>query len=125
MDVKGVECFVTFDPAIVSLDSIVAGPWYTDSGQDFFFWDYTIPGTNTLHFASAMLDGTNNIDDILAVCYFSLVSYGTTALDFTQVDVRDANNDPLSFATDDGLIVLDHAVETDPVHFGTLKAVYR
>ncbi len=125
LDVKGVECIITFDSALVSLESITPGPWYSESGQEFFFWDYTEPGTSVLHFASAMLDGTNNTDGAIALCHFSFVGFGSCDLVFTEANVRDANNEPLSFALDNGLIVLDQAINTEPVQFSTLKAIYR
>lgn len=125
LDIKGVEVTITFDPALVRLDSITPGAWYTGSGQDFFFWDYTIPYTYAIHFASAMLDGTNNIDDVLALCHFSFVDFGLCPLDFTLVDVRDVSNDPVTTTTDPGVIYLNAAVETVNVKFNSLKAIYR
>ncbi len=125
LSIKGIETIVTFDPALVSLDSITAGPWFTDSGQDYFFWDYTIPFTYAIHFASAMLDGTNSADGIIAYCHFSFLDYGSCPLDFTLVDVRDGNNADLGFGNDSGLILLDPAVETKNVQFSSLKAIYR
>jgi len=124
-EVKGVEVTVTFDPALVVLDSITPGPWYTASGQDFFFWDYTTPFTYAIHFASAMLDGTNSADGIIAFCHFSFIDFGTCPLEFTDTDVRDVNNDPMGFGFDDGLIFLNPAVETETVEFSSLKAIYR
>ncbi len=123
--VKGVECIITYDPALVALNSITAGPWYTGSGQDFFFWDYTTGFTTDIHFASAMLDGTNSSDGIIAYCNFSFVGFGTCDLIFAESDIRDVNNDPLAFALDNGMIVLDQAVENAPVKFNVLKAIYR
>ncbi len=125
LDVKGVECNITFDPYLVALESIAAGPWYTDSGREYFFWDYTTPSSVTIHFASAMLEGTSNADGAIAICHFSFVDFGFCDLIFTDADVRDLNNDPLSFALDNGLIVLDQVVETDPLVFAALKAIYR
>jgi hypothetical protein len=124
-EVKGVETLITFDPALVTLTSITPGPWYTDSGQDFFFWDYTTPFTYAIHFASAMLDGTNNTDGVIALCHFSFVDFGSSILDFELVDVRDVENNALPFVSDNGLILLGNAVDTQKVSFNSLKAIYR
>ncbi len=124
-EVKGVESSITFDPALVKLDSIKPGPWYTDSGQDVFFWDYTTPFTYAIHFASAMLDGARSSDGIIAYCHFSFVGFGTCPLVFDDVDVRDMNNQALPFGSADGMIMLGNAVETDKVAFSSLKAIYR
>jgi hypothetical protein len=123
--VKGIEASITFDPALVTLDSVTAGPWYTDSGQSFFFWDYTAPFTYAIHFASAMLDGTSNADGVIALCHFSFAGFGVCPLDFTLVDVRDFENNELTFDSDSGVIYLDEAVETKNVNFTALKAIYR
>ena len=123
--IKGVEAVVTFDAALVTLDSITPGPWYTGSGQDFFFWDYTAPLTYTLHFASALLDGTSNSDDVIAYCHFSFVDFGLCPLDFTLVDIRDGSNAEIVFGADDGVIFLNPAVDTQDVKFMALKAIYR
>ncbi len=125
LSVKGVEAIVSFDTALVTLESITPGPWYTASGQDFFFWDYTTPTSDTIHFASAMLDGSRNADDIIAYCHFSFVDFGFCVLDFDLVDVRGVQNQDLGFASDDGLIILGTAVGVEPIHFSTLKAIYR
>jgi len=125
LEVKGVESLITFDPAMVKLDSITPGPWYTDSGQNFFFWDYTTPFTYAIHFASAMLDGTNNSDGIIAYCHFSFVDFGTCILDFNDVDLRDVNNQSLPFVSDNGEIILGNAVSGKKVLFGGLKAIYK
>ncbi len=125
LEVKGVECIITFDSALVSLESITPGPWYSESGQELFFGDYTEPGTSVLHFASAMLDSTNNTDGAIALCHFSFVDCGFCDLIFTEANVRDANYDPLSFALDNGLIVLDQAIHSEPVKLSSLKAIYR
>jgi len=125
LDIKGVEATITFDPSLVYLDSITPGPWFTNSTQNYFFWDYTTPYTYAIHFASAMLDGTNNIDDTIAYCHFSVVDFGICPLDFTLVDVRDVSNVTISFDVDPGVIILNAAVDTETVKFSTLKAIYR
>lgn len=125
LDVKGIEVNITFDQSLVRLDSVSAGPWYTDAGQDFFFWDYTAPSTSAIHFASAMLDGTRSQDGVVAYCHFTILDFGVSPLDFTEVDVRDVDNSPLGFTGNSGSIILDPAIENQPIRFSTLKAIYR
>jgi len=125
LEVKGVEAIVSFDPALVTLVSVTPGPWYILSGQTFFFWDYTTSGTDRIHFASAMLQGTSSSDGIIAYCHFSMVSFGSCPLDFIEGDVRDINNDPLPFALDPGLILLDPAVGRETSTLDGLKALFR
>ncbi len=41
------------------------------------------------------------------------------------VDVKDASNGQLSYEKDSGVIFLNTAVDTENIHFTTLKAIYR
>ncbi len=124
-EVKGVESIISYDVALVVLDSISPGPWYTASSQNFFFWDYTSAGTSNIHFASAKLDGTSSNDDIIAYCHFSFIDFGSCVLGFEEVDVRDIDNQNIPFVSDNGLIILGNAVQKQEIFFGTLKAIYQ
>jgi len=124
--VKGVETTIAFDPFLVRLDSITPGPWFTDAPGGFFFWDYTSPGAGAIHFTGSLLDTTSDADVALADCHFSAVGYGQVPLVFQDVDVRDIDNMNLGFGHSTGdLIILDSAVRTRELLFGTLKAIYR
>ncbi len=124
--VMGVETSIAFDPYLVRLDSIVPGPWFTASGEDFFFWDYTVPGTSNIHFASSLLDAESDQDECVAICYFSVLTYGQSPLIFQDVDLRNGVNDPLPFDHSTGdLIILDDAVAVESTGLGRLKALYR
>lgn len=118
---------MTYDPLLVQLNSISAGPWYSTSGQGYFFFDYTNndpPGT--IHFASAVLDGTLGGVQVLAVCHFSTLGLGVSPLEFQNVDVRDGANSPLTFGNSTGdRITIDPAVNKTEFKFGTVKSIYR
>jgi len=125
--VKGIELIASYDPALVQLNSISAGAWYNDSGQGFSFFDYTsIDPSGTIHFASAVLDGTLGGAEVLAVCHFSIIGLGISPLVFQDVDVRDGSNQPLTFGNSTGdQITIDPAVVISEQTFGTLKVLYR
>lgn len=125
--VKGVELELTFDPALLQLDAITPGPWYTGTGQDFFFFDYTPLGPpGTIHFASSVLSGSNDQSLTIAVCHFTALGFGSTPVVFQDVDVRDPANLDLGFAHSTGdLILIDSAIPTESSAFGSLKALYR
>jgi hypothetical protein len=125
--VKGVETALTFDPDLLRLDDVTPGPWFTGSGRQFFFFDYTdLEAQGNVHVASSILDGTHDQDEVFAVLHFSSRTFGTTPLTFTDVDVRGFDNADLGFAhsTNDS-ITIDPVVRTEPRPFGHLKAIYR
>lgn len=127
LPVKGVEVALTFDPLLLNLDAITPGPWYTGYGRDFYFYDYTdfIP-QGTIHFASSVLEGTNDQSSTIAVCHFTALGYGLTPLIFQEVDVRDINNMDLGFGHSVGdLINVDSAIPATASSFGAVKALFR
>ena len=123
--VMGIEASIAFDPFLVQLDSIVPGPWFTDSGEDYFFWDYTAPGTGSIHFASSLLDAESTEDGVVAICHFSVLAYGQSPLIFQDVDVRDRLNVDLGFGHSSGdLIILDPAVPVERTSLGSVKSLF-
>ena len=126
-DVKGVEVILAFDPFLLQLDFIDAGPWYTGTGQDYFFFDYTdVDPLGTIHFSSSVLDGTNDESLTIAVCHFTALGFGTTPVIFQDVDVRGPDNMDLEFGHSTGdLILVDPAIPVVQSSFGNLKALYR
>jgi len=125
--VKGIETALTFDPSFLHLDDVTPGPWLTGTGQTFYFFDYTDnEAQGNIHFACSVLDGTNDQDAVLATLHFTATGFGTSPVDFIDVDVRDTVNTPLGFghSTDDR-ITIDTAIRTQPETFGYLKAIYR
>jgi hypothetical protein len=127
LDVKGVEAALTFDPFLLRLDSITPGPWYTGTGRNFFFFDYTpIDPQGNIHFSSSVLDGSNNQSLTIAVCHFTVLDFGSTPVDFQDVDVRSPVNLDLEFGYSTGdLILIDPAIPVSRTSFGGLKALFR
>jgi|GEM_PF-1767547 len=125
--VKGVEVKLAFDPFLLQLDAITPGPWYTGTGLDFFFFDYTpLDPQGTIHFASSVLSGSNDQSLTIAVCHFTALGFGATPVIFQDVDVRDPDNADLGFGHSTGdVILIDSAIPTDISSFGSLKALYR
>lgn len=125
--VKGVESVLAFDPFLLRLDAVTPGPWYTGTGQDFYFFDYTsIEPQGTIHFASSVLSGTNDQSLTIAVCHFTALGFGSTPVIFQDVDVRDPDNLDLEFGHSTGdLILIDPAIPVVRSSFGGVKALYR
>ncbi|MBC8367487.1 choice-of-anchor J domain-containing protein [bacterium] len=111
-DVKGVEVIVEFDPVVVELLEIVPGSWFTESEHAHYFYDYTadMPDPNgTVHFAGALLGGESNAPGVVAICRFTGLNLGSSALDFLEADIRGPLNEFLDFSTslEDSIIVDD------------------
>ncbi len=126
-DVKGIELKVVYDPFLVQLDAITAGPWYTGSSQSFYFFDYTsVDPQGDIHFASAVLDGTLTGAGTLAICHFTILDFGISPLVFQDVDVRGDANTDLGFGHSTGdRIILDPVVADQQRSFGSIKALFR
>jgi len=127
MAVKGIETALTFDPSFLQLVDVTPGPWLTDTGQTFYFFDYTdIEPQGNIHIACSVLDGTNDQNAVLATLHFTAYGFGTSPVDFTDVDVRDAVNATLPFGYSlYDQITIDTAIESEHLTFGYLKAIYR
>jgi hypothetical protein len=124
--VKGAEVEVTFNPALVALTGVTPGDWVTGQGLQTYFYDYTTPGTNMIHFAMSFLDGSGTGSGVLAVCHFSALAVGTTPLDFVTVDVRDPENQTYVFEHSTGdNIIIDQVISTTPATLGGVKASFR
>jgi len=127
LDVKGVETTLAFDPILLHLDAITPGPWYTETGLEYYFFDYTaIEPQGTIHFASSVLDGSNNQSLTIAVCHFTALGFGSTPVIFQDVDVRGPDNMDLGFGHSTGdLIHIDQAVPITTTTYGRLKVLFR
>lgn len=125
--VKGVEVMLAFDPVLLQLNAVTPGPWYSGTGQDFFFFDYTsVDPPGMIHFASSVLDGNNDQDLTIAVCHFTAQGFGSTPLTFQDVDVRSPENLDLGFAHSSGdMVIMDPAVPATETSFGAVKVLFR
>lgn len=124
--VQGLEVVVEFDPALVRLDSISPGPWFTAGSGDFQFRDHTLTGTGHIHFSGALADRASAADAPLARCHFSAIGFGESLLNFQEVDLRDADDLSLDFGHSTGdRIILGSTITTHERNFGAIKAIFR
>lgn len=125
-DVLGLHVSIQFDNAIVQLNRIDPGTWFTTSGVDYFFWDYTHSGTELIHFAASRLGSASTTGGQVAVMHFTALMGGISPLTFLGCDVRDFQNQPLDADHSTGdRIVIDEAIPADPTTFGEVKALFR
>lgn len=125
--IMGVEVTIGFDENIVSLLEILPGGWFTTPPADqYFFWDYTHPGTELIHFTGSSLGQALGVGGTLAICRFQALEAGICPLDFLGLDVRDGENHRLDAEHSSGdRIIIDDAVDVDPHTLEAVKALYR
>ncbi len=98
--IKGLEISIGFDPDVVELMGIQPGPWFTESGLEFFFYDYSQDApqpADAVHFSAAFLNGEIAGEGVIANCKFKGLELGGSALEFIDIDIRDADNTPLAY----------------------------
>ncbi|MBU0742180.1 cohesin domain-containing protein [bacterium] len=126
LDVQGVEIALDFDPAIVRLDGIAPGDWFASSGLEYFFWDYTTPGTDAIHFTGALLHEGRTANGVIGICNFTALAVGISPVDFVDVDVRNSTNQDLGAAHSVGdLIVIEQVIVGERLRFGEVKSLFK
>jgi len=125
-DFLGMSVNFQFDPTILLPVSVEAGPALSAAGCPFYL-DWLNQGS---------VDGTVGVDVALLGCHvpmdgdvicitFQGQSYGTTSLDWLNVQVRDGENNPVPVNLFGGEVLYDPVVWVEPVEMGDLKARYR
>jgi hypothetical protein len=109
------------------LDRIEPGSWLDDSGLQYFFFDHTaLEPPGVIHCDLAFLDGVHAGSGQLAVLHFSARATGVTLLPFFELDVRDAENQPLVFSHSVGdSILIDPLIGAEGWSFGRVKQAFR
>ncbi len=124
--VMGVDLAFTYDPAVVRLDAVTEGTFFTGSGLDYEFWlDPYVP-VGTVHLSTAQLGAAAPAGGTFATFHFHALTVGISPLDFLSLTVRDGVNQdlPAEHSTGDR-IVIDEAVPARSLSFGDLKALWR
>ena len=117
---------LSFDPLLVRLEGIDPGAWFTEGGAEWFFWDYTHPGTELIHFTGSRLGSASSVGGQIGICRFTALEAGISPLDFLGVEVRDFQNQDVHAGHSFGdRIVIDQAIPVEPGSFGRVKALFR
>ena len=125
-EVLGLEISLSFDPLLVRLEGIDPGDWFTGGGAEWFFWDYTHPGTELIHFTGSRLGSASSAGGPVGICRFTALEPGISPLDFLGVEVRDFQNQDVHAGHSFGdRIVIDQAISAESGSFGRVKALFR
>lgn len=125
--VMGVDVVFACDPAVVRVDSVTVGGWFTSASQPWFFWS----GLIDQPFAVSMVRVTGSVmttgragAGTLAVLHFTAVGVGYCPLPIVSVALRDPLNNPVPYIRSDGLVVIA-PIPAGTTSFGALKALWR
>ena len=125
--VMGVDVLFSFDPAVVHLDAVTVGDWFTTAPEPHFFWaepGLAVPGV--VHASGTVMTSGRSGAGVLAVLHFTAVAAGFSPLDFQAVSLRNPLNAPVPHTRSSGdRIIIEEAIPTEGSSFGDLKARWR
>ena len=125
--VMGADVLFSFDPAVVHLDSVSVGDWFTTAAEPHFFWAepaLAVPGV--VHISGTVMTTGRSGAGVLAVLHFTAVAAGFSPLDFQAVSLRNALNAPVPHTRSTGdRIIIEEAIPVEGTSFGDLKARWR
>lgn len=125
--IMGADVLFSFDPAVVRLDAVTEGDWFTTAPEPWFFWAdaaESLPGI--VHVTGSVMTTGRAGAGALAVLHFTALAAGFSPLDFQAVSLRSPLNAPVPHTRSVGdRIVIEEAIGTEARSFGDLKALWR
>jgi len=90
-NLKGYSVTLSYDPALISLQEVTEGPFFSTKGKTFF---YTKDDKNTILIDNALLGTDLSIsgEGTLATLSFTCLKAGSSNLTFKLAKTRDTNN---------------------------------
>ena len=90
-NLKGYSVTLSYDPALLSLQEVTEGPFFSSKGKTFF---YTKEEQNTILIDNALLGKTLSIsgEGTLATLSFTSLKTGSTGIEFSLTKTRDTLN---------------------------------
>jgi hypothetical protein len=111
VDLYAFQFDITFDPAILSAQSVAEGPFLPSGGSTFFIPGTIDNSTGSITFtANTLLGAVSGINDggRLAELEFQAIGQGTSPITLSNVLLLDSNFSEISFSTTDGSIRVDN-----------------
>ena len=127
LPVQGLDIVFTFDPAIVQLDAINAGSWFTGSGLDYYLWIDPLSAPGVVHATMALLGAGSTVDGTILNLSFTALDAGISPLHFLAMSLRDDANAPLSLSTHStgDQIVIEEAIPNEEWSVSKTKLQWR
>ena len=132
-DIKGAQCNLSFDPLLITANSVTEGDLFSQDGGSTYFVGGAINNTaGTITGIVGLVTGTGvtvSSNGTLATISFTAgTTAGTSPLDLSGVLVGDVNADPVPITVTDGEVVITGApppeytitFDTDPAMTGTI-----
>jgi len=90
-DLKGYSVTLSYDPALLSLQEVTEGPFFSTKGKTFF---YSKEENGTILIDCALLGPELSFsgEGTLATLSFTCLKAGSTSVDFSLVKTRDTHN---------------------------------
>ncbi|MFO7610399.1 MAG: hypothetical protein R6X35_14635 [Candidatus Krumholzibacteriia bacterium] len=125
--VMGADVLFTFDPAVVRLDSVTVGDWFTTAPQPYFFWaDAGGSVADLVQVTGSVMTTGRAGAGALAVLHFTALAAGFCDLEFRAVSLRDPLNASVPHTRSTGdRIIIEEAIGVGTASFGGLKARWR
>lgn len=125
--VMGADVLFSFDPAVVHLDAVTVGDWFTTAVEPHFFWaDPALSVPGVVHVSGTVMTTGRSGAGTLAVLHFTAVAAGFSPLTFQAVGLRNALNAPVPHTRSTGdRIIIEEAIPAATTSFGDLKASWR
>ena len=132
LDLRGFSLVVGFDPGIVEVLSVSAGPQVTGASCPHFLYPFYSTGADSVAFDGATLGcSTNGPGPIVTIVFQALPQPlvggypAITPLLWRSAILRDGNNDPLPVICDPGYIEVIRPISVDAASWARTKAGYR
>lgn len=125
--VLGVDVQFSFDPAIVQVDSVTVGDWFTTAPQSWFFWcDAAETVADVVHVTGTVMTTGRAGAGALAFVHMTALAAGFSPLEFLNLDLRNSLNMPVPHTASSGdRVIVEDAVPAAALSFGSLKARLR
>jgi|GEM_PF-3044625 len=103
---KGYDIKITFNPSVLSLETVTEGPLLPSGGTTFFAWQTL--GPDTVQTTAAVLEHLVHVDGpgVLFTVRFQSIAYGSSPIHFALDVLRDSLNLPLPHNTADGSVTV-------------------
>jgi hypothetical protein len=105
---KGYDMEITFDPSVLSLDTVTEGPLLPSGGTTLFNW--RMLGTDTIEISDAILGHQLYVDGpgVIATVSFEAIALGSSDIHFARSTLRDTTNQipGIPHSTSDGSVLV-------------------
>jgi len=125
-ELMGWDITVTFDPAVIEIQSVDEG-WLptTSSDTTFFWWFDQGAGTGTVHVNGAILGTTvDGPGALFSITFEALSVDAETDVDIVFSELRNGVNESIAHHTRSGYVKVDKSVSVRSATWGAIKKRY-